>query len=72
MNFWAWGGKYVGVRYEDILYSYKGTPIGRFENNILFDFNGKYIGEIMQKDRLIINNGNTHLRSHVAKTFKYC
>lgn len=66
MNFWSWGGKYIGPSYNNFLYSSNGTPIGRFENEILFDFNGKYIGEIMQENRIIVNNARTHLRSYIS------
>ena len=55
MNFWAWGGKYIGSKSSDILYSYKGYPIGRFYGEELYDFNGKYIGEIKNNNRIIVN-----------------
>jgi len=36
MNYWAWGGKYIGQRSADILYSSSGTPIGRFLGEELY------------------------------------
>ena len=66
MDFWAWGGKYIGASYNDILFSSKGNPIGRFDGEVLYDFNGKYLGEIKSENRLIVNNSRTHLISHVS------
>jgi len=54
MNYWAWGGKYIGHRSGDILYSKNGNPIGRFYSDELFDFSGHYIGEIKSGNRLIV------------------
>ena len=56
MNYWAWGGKYIGKRVEEYLYSYKGKPIGYFSETEIYDFNGNYLCEISdENDRLIVN-----------------
>lgn len=62
MNYWAWGGKYIGHRIGDYLYSKNGKPIGKFYDNELYDFNGYYIGEISSEDRLIVNNNSKYKR----------
>lgn len=55
MNYWAWGGKYIGRRSGDYLYSKNGTPLGTFYGDELYDFSGKYIGEIRNQNRIIVN-----------------
>lgn len=62
MNYWAWGGKYIGRRSGDYLYSATGEPLGVFYGDELYDFSGKYIGEVRNKDRLIVNRSNKHKR----------
>ena len=58
MNYWAWGGKYIGSRSGEYLYSSKGNPIGVFCENELYDFSGKYIGEIRNGNRIIVNRSS--------------
>lgn len=70
MNFWAWGGKYIGYAAGDILYSYMGAPIGKFYEEELYNFDGKYIGEIMDGCRLIVNMGKKD--NSKSATFKPC
>ncbi len=70
MNYWAWGGKYVGRRSGDYLYSSDGNPLGVFYDDELYDFSGKYIGEIRNRNRIIVNkshktNENQEGASHV-------
>lgn len=62
MNYWAWGGKYIGYRSGDYLYSKHGEPIGRFYGDELYDFSGHYIGEIRNRDRLIVNKSSKYKR----------
>ncbi len=54
MNFWAWGGKYIGKRIGDYLYLRNGEPIGVFVENELYNFDGYYIGEIRNEKRIIV------------------
>lgn len=54
VDYWAWGGKYIGFRSGNNLFSKKGTPIGYFMNDYLFSFSGKYLAEIKNSNRLII------------------
>ena len=62
-DFWAWGGKYIGFRKENVLYSRKGNPIGYFHNKMLFDFSGKYLAEIRNDNRLITVKSNKSIRA---------
>ena len=62
MNYWAWGGKYIGHRNGDYLYSSRGNPIGYFNGDEVYDFNGKYIGELKNENRLIVNRSKRSYR----------
>lgn len=62
MNYWAWGGKYIGSRSGEYLYSSAGNPIGVFCENELYDFSGKYIGEIRNGNRIIVNKSSKNKR----------
>lgn len=66
MNYWAWGGKYIGQRSGDILYSSRGTPIGRFYDEELYNFQGYYIGEIKSQNRLIVNKQKKNRRKSAS------
>ena len=52
-DFWSWGGKYIGFRSGNYLYSRTGKPVGYFHNEVLYDFTGKYLAEIRDNNRLI-------------------
>lgn len=62
MNYWSWGGKYIGSRSGEYLYSKKGNPLGVFYDNELYDFLGNYIGEIRKKNRIIVNKNRKNKR----------
>ena len=62
MNYWAWGGKYIGRRSGDYLYSKNGDPLGIFYGDELYDFSGKYIGEIKNQNRIIVNKSYKNKR----------
>lgn len=62
MNYWAWGGKYIGYRSGDYLYSRNGNPMGKFYGEELYNFSGDYIGEIRSNDRLIIRSSKKDKR----------
>lgn len=68
MNYWAWGGAYIGFRKDSYLYSRAGKPIGRFVGEEIYDFKGKYVGEIRNKDRLIVDRSkkNNKMQGMVA------
>lgn len=62
MNYWAWGGKYIGSRSGDYLYSSTGNPVGVFCGNELYNFSGEYIGEIRNNNRIIVNKSSKSKR----------
>ena len=74
MNFWTWGGKYIGYKTnDDILYSYKGDPIGKFYGEELFDFDGTYIGEVKNTNRIIVRTSKkNYRRSAICKPCSRC
>lgn len=73
MNYWAWGGKYIGHRNGDVLYYKTGVPIGRFFDKELYDFSGCYLAEIKNNDRLIVDQNKKHsLRSVSSKPCDTC
>lgn len=72
-DFWAWGGKYIGFKSGNYLFSRKGNPIGYFQNEILYDFSGKYLAEIRNKDRLITVLSHKYYRAgFVMKPINSC
>lgn len=70
-QYWAWGGKYIGFSESGYLYSKRGTPIGYIDVEEVFDFNGKYLCDIMN-DRLIVKKGKCVLGSARAKPCRMC
>ena len=66
MNYWAWGGKYIGSRAGDVLYSSRGTPIGRFFDEDIYSFEGNYIGEVKSHNRIIVNSQKKNRRKSVG------
>ena len=63
MNYWSWGGNYIGYQVGDYLYSKEGKPVGFFLHGELYNFSGEYIGEIRNENRIIVNRGKKHKRS---------
>ena len=70
-EFWAWGGKYIGSRDGDYLYSKKGKPIGYIDGDEVFGFDGKYLCDIID-DRLIVKKGTCTVGGARAKPSKVC
>lgn len=55
-SYWDWGGRYVGYRVSNNLFSQEGTHLGYFdEADEVYSCTGKYLGEIRSNDRLIRN-----------------
>lgn len=72
MNYWSWRGKYIGFRDDDFLFSKTGKPLGYFSGDEAFDFDGNYIGEIMNTDRIIVyKSKRTRRNSCCAKPCKH-
>lgn len=55
MTFWNCNGKFIGNAANDYLYSKEGKPIGFFIGKELYDFDGKYLAEIVYENRLAVN-----------------
>lgn len=60
MDYWAWGGKYIGFREGDFLYAKSGKPVGFFRNEDIYSFDGRYLGEVRSNNRLIVNSNKKH------------
>lgn len=71
MNYWSWNGKYIGFSVENYLFSDAGKALGYFCDDELYDFNGRYIGEVKSKDRLIVNKSKKY-RSSLSTFVKPC
>ena len=52
---WNWGGECFGYRTDDRLFAYYGLQIGRFYEDEVYAADGRYLGEIRNKNRLITN-----------------
>lgn len=52
---WTWGGKSFGYRSGESLFSYKGREVGRFHGDEIYGPDGRYLGEVMNGNRLISN-----------------
>lgn len=71
INFWAWGGKYIGFSEGRYLYFKDGDPIGYINGKEVFDFNGKYLCDIMD-GRLIVDQRKCIVRCAMAKPCRMC
>lgn len=63
---WTWGGKSFGYRDNDNLFTHFGKHIGKFSANEIYDVRGKYLGELINDDRLI---SDTRKRSFLKHPF---
>ena len=70
MNYWAWGGKYIGYQSGVYPFSNHGEPLGKFYGDELYDFSGHYIGEIRNQNRLIVNRSSKYKRK--SSIYKPC
>ena len=61
-HMWTWGGKYFGYREGDDLWTHSGHHVGRFYDDEIADQLGRYLGELMNGNRLIVNT--TRRSSH--------
>jgi hypothetical protein len=53
--FWTWGGECFGYRSGDNLFAHHGRQVGRFHGNEVYGSDGRYLGEIKSRNRLITN-----------------
>jgi hypothetical protein len=52
--FWNWGGECFGYRDGDNLFTYFGREVGRFDGEEIYGSNGRYLGEVMSDNRLMM------------------
>ncbi len=50
---WKWSGEFFGYRNEDELRDYNGNHVGKFFENKVYGPDGRYLVEILSKNRLI-------------------
>jgi hypothetical protein len=60
--FWTWGGISFGYRVEDRLFAYSGLQIGRFDDEEVYGSDGRYLGEVMNDNRLITHRSKKYYR----------
>jgi hypothetical protein len=60
--FWTWGGECFGYRVDDKLFTYNGLQIGRFDEDEVYGSDGRYLGEVMSKNRLITHRSKGSYR----------
>jgi hypothetical protein len=54
---WTWGGKCFGYREGDALFAHHGKQVGQFHDDEVYGANGRYLGEVMNENRLITHRG---------------
>ena len=54
---WTWGGECFGYRKNDRLFAYHGMQVGRFQGDEVYGSDGRYLGELKSRNRLITNLG---------------
>jgi hypothetical protein len=57
-----WGWECFGYRVDDKLFAYHRVQVGRFDEDEVYGSDGRYLGEIMSKNRLITHRGNKNYR----------
>ncbi len=51
--FWNWGGECFGYQRGNSLFTHHGIEAGRFHGNEIYGADGRYLGEVMNDNRLI-------------------
>ena len=59
---WLWGGKCLGYRSRNSLFTFHGLHVGSFRGNIIFAADGTYLGEVFHEKRLITKVSNKCLQ----------
>lgn len=60
--FWTWGGECFGYRVGDRFFAYFGLQVGRFDGDEVYGADGRYLGEVMNTNRLITSKGKKSWR----------
>lgn len=50
---WTWSGKYFGYINNSNLFTYSGKQVGKFYGTEVYGSDGRYLGELRDKNRLI-------------------
>jgi hypothetical protein len=69
--FWTWGGECFGYRESNRLFAYHGLQVGEFHGDEVYAAEGRYLGEIMDGDRLITNCGKKGWRRSPFAPLRY-
>ena len=69
--FWTWGGKCFGYREGDQLFAYHGLQVGIFHDDEVYGADGRYLGDVMNKDRLITDRGKKNWRQSSFSPVRY-
>ena len=56
---WTWGGECFGYRNNDGLFTYYGREVGRFHDEEIYGKDGRYLGEVKSRNRLITNRAKS-------------
>lgn len=59
---WTWGGISFGYKVDDRVFTHFGLQIGRVDGEEVYASDGRYLGEIMSDNRLIIHRGKKNYR----------
>lgn len=68
---WTWGGECFGYRQGDRLFAYHGLQVGVFHGDEVYGADGIYLGELMNKNRLITNLSKKHGRKSGFSPTRY-
>ena len=60
-HFWTWGGIYFGYSNENNLFTHNGKCIGSIQDGYVFDTRGRYLGEVIDNNRLISDRSKSNL-----------
>lgn len=61
---WTWEGECFGYRDGDALFAYHGAQAGKFYGDEIYGADGRYLGEVMNQNRLITHRGKQGWRKY--------
>jgi len=67
IQLWTWSGTYFGYRDGDDLFDCNGRRVGRFHGKEIFGRDGRYLGELRKRDRLITDRTKLALMKDALK-----
>lgn len=63
---WTWKGKFFGYISNEYLFTKRGICVGKINGNDIYDRQGRYIGEVMNDNRLITCRSKKNYRGPAA------